>query len=191
MRSRVEPSHATPHDHDVNFPFQIRLVQVGDLEFAPRARVQRLRNGRSLAVIEIKSSHREIRFRLLGLLLDAQRMALFVELDNAVTFRIENRIREDGRSILLLRRLAQVLREIMSVENVVAQHQRAGTAANEALADDERLCQSLGPGLNRHIAGEGQTGCRLAAASETCGTSSGVEIIRMSRIPASISVLNG
>jgi hypothetical protein len=37
----------------------------------------------------------------------------------------------------------------MSIEDVVAQHQRAGVIADEVGADDESLCQTLGRGLHR------------------------------------------
>ena len=66
----------------------------------------------------------------------------------------------------------------------------APVVADEILADDERLRQPLGPRL--HGVSKRSPSCAPSpSSSRKRGRSSGVEMIRMSRIPASISVDSG
>ena len=48
----------------------------------------------------------------------------------------------------VLHRTAEVPSQAVAVEDVVAQHQRAGLAGGEPLADHERLRQAVGAGLD-------------------------------------------
>jgi len=78
----------------------------------------------------------------------------------------------------------------MTVEDVVAEHQRHALAAHESLADEEGLGQAFGT----RLLGIGQREAHCAPSPSNrsnSGRSSGVEISRMSRIPASIRVESG
>ena len=78
--------------------------------------------------------------------------------------------------------------EIMSVENVVAKDQGRQIIAYELLADEKRLGQTVG----RFLHGILKVEAPLLPSPSSCsnrGVSWGVEIIRMSWMPASISVL--
>ena len=81
------------------------------------------------------------------LLLEADRAAVRVELDDAVALGIADLIAEHGRAGLACRRAAQVVGEMRAVEDVVAQRQRHAIGADEIAADDERLRQAVGAGL--------------------------------------------
>lgn len=80
--------------------------------------------------------------------------------------------------------------EVVPEEDVVAQDEGAGIVADELLADDE----GLGETIRRGLYGVAQIDAPAAAVPRSCskrGVSWGVEMMRMSRIPASMRVLSG
>jgi hypothetical protein len=85
---------------------------------------------------------------------------------------------------------AQVLGHLVAVEDVVAQHQGGGRVADEIGADDEGLGQAVRAGLARRSPGSAPTAA-VAEQLLEAGRVLGVEMIRMSRMPASISVVSG
>jgi hypothetical protein len=76
------------------------------------------------------------------------------------------------------------------MEDVVSQHQRARAAADELAPDDEGLRQALGPRLHR-VRNLDAPVAPVPRSSRNRGVSCGVEITRISRMPASISVVSG
>ena len=82
---------------------------------------------------------------MLGLLLDAETVAIGVELSHAVALGVVHVVAEDGRlavALHVLHALAQQLCEAGSVENVVAQYEASAVVADKLFADDERLSQT-------------------------------------------------
>ncbi len=72
-----------------------------------------------------------------------------IELDDAVALGVVNRVSKNAGSFGLERSFAQFLDEVMSIENVVAKHQRATTGADEFLADQKCLRNAFGLRLGR------------------------------------------
>ncbi len=58
MRARIEPGHASAHDHHFQLAaLEVRLVHVGDFQFAAGARPQRLRDPNHLVVVKIEPGY--------------------------------------------------------------------------------------------------------------------------------------
>jgi hypothetical protein len=84
----------------------------------------------------------------------------------------------------------QIVRKVLTVKDVVAQDQAARVFADELFANDESLRQTV----RTRLLGIGQLDAVQAAVTQQLAEawqSSGVEIIRISRIPASISTDSG
>jgi hypothetical protein len=90
----------------------------------------------------------------------------------------------------------------MAVEDVVAEDQAAGLAGEEVAADDKSLGEAVGRGLDSVLERETPTRAiantlsnpRPTASPRSCskrGVSSGVEMMRMSRMPESIRMDKG
>ena len=97
---------------------------------------------------------------MLGLLLDGHCVKVLVELHNAEALGVVHVIAEHGGVALalgLLHGRPQVAGEAFPVEDVAAQHQRAGLAGDELLADDE----SLGEAVGRRLLGIGKRHAEL------------------------------
>lgn len=87
-------------------------------------------------------------------------------------------------------RTGQQLGEIVTLINVVAQHQCAGVLFHEILADDEGLGQAIRAGLNGIL----NVHAQLAAVTQQLrkrGVSCRVLINSTSRMPARISSVGG
>ena len=83
---------------------------------------------------------------MLGFFLHAQHLAVLVKFHDAESLWVVHIIPENGGSFARLgipNRRLQALVEAMPRKNVIAQHHRNRIAADERLADDERLRQSV------------------------------------------------
>ena len=149
MGARVEPCIAPLHDLHIELPpLQIGLVDGSDFQFAPGAGPDRLGNLDDLLVVEIQARHRIAALGLAGLFFDADRAALRIELHHSIALRVLDMVGEDRRPLRLGIGRAQEGDEVVTVEQVVAQHQGTGRAADEALTDQERLRQPVRAGLH-------------------------------------------
>src|ERR1043166_3298643 len=147
-RAGVEPGDAAPQQRDVQCPAgEIRLVHVGDLELSPRRGLQAFGDVHHVSVVEIQPRDGVVRLGPLGLLLDAQRALLRVELHHPVPLRVFHAVGEDGRALAPRGRVRQRRPQPSAIENVVAQDQRARAPRHELTPDDERLRQSFRLGL--------------------------------------------
>ena len=68
---------------------------------------------------------------------------MLVEFDNTIALGIRDRIGENSSTFRFVVGLAEQAGEIMTVENIVAEHQRRRRFAEEVLADQERLRQPI------------------------------------------------
>src|SRR5579871_20703 len=150
VRSSVEPGHAASHHDYLELSLlQIDLVHVRDFQLTARARLERLGNANDLIIVKVKTRDGVPGLRLPGLFFQAQSVACAVELYYPVSLRIAYRIGEHARTLILLRRLAKIFRQIVPIKNVVAQDQRTRAVAQKSFADQEGLCDALRLGLNR------------------------------------------
>ena len=114
------------------------------------APIQRSGDVDHLVVVEIEARHRVARLRLARLLLDGHGAALRVELHHAVALGIGHRVCEHGRAAACrVAARCSDAREVVAVEDVVAEDEAAGAARHEVAPDDERLREALGPRLHR------------------------------------------
>ena len=83
---------------------------------------------------------------MLGLLLDAQHLAVCVELHDAEALGVRHIVAEDGAAALVLGvgdSILQNLGEAVAVEDVVAQDHCAAVVADELFTEDESLSQAV------------------------------------------------
>src|SRR5476649_1513488 len=140
----IQPRIASAHDlYRQLAPLHVDTVKVGNLKLASWRWLDAFGDVHYVLVIEVKTGHRVVRLRLKRLLFEADRLALCIELYNAVTLRIVYVIGENTRAILTQHRACQQLIEMMAVIDVIAQHQGRQVIADELFADDECLRQSI------------------------------------------------
>ena len=148
MRARVEPREAASEGLDFQLAvLQKDLVYSRDFQFAPGRRFDLFSHIDHFVGIEVESHYGIVGFGIGRLFLDRKAVAVSVEFRHAVTLRIIDPVAEYGGLVLLFGRAdrsPEHRRETRAVEDVVAQNQTGGIAADELLADQERLGQSVG-----------------------------------------------
>ena len=144
MRPGVEPGDAARQLLDMEQPaLEIAAVHVGDLEFAPRRRLQPRRDLDDAVIVEVEAGDRIRRLRPRRLFLEADGPAARVELHHAIPFRIADLIPEHRGADLPRHGITEIIGEMSPVENVVAQRQRHPIVADELAADQKRLRQAV------------------------------------------------
>ncbi len=146
----VQPRVAAAEGHHGERPLlQIHLVERGDLQLAARGGLHPMRLGGHVARVEVQAGDGVGALGLGGLLLDGDGPPLAVELHDAEALGVVHVVAEDRGAARLgvLDGARQVARQAVAVEDVVAQHERAGLAADELLADGEGLRQAVRRGL--------------------------------------------
>ena len=142
----VQPRVAAAQGHHGQRPLlQVHLVERGDLQLAAGRRLNLMRLGGDVARVEVQAGDGVGALGALGLLLDGDGPALAVELHDAEALGVVHVVAEDRGAARLgvLDGPRQVAREAVAVEDVVAQHEGAGLAGDELLADGECLGQAV------------------------------------------------
>ena len=142
----VQPRVAAAEGHHGQRPLlQVHLVERGDLELASGRGLDLVGLGCHVARVEVQAGDGVGALGLGGLLLDGDGPALPVELHDAEALGVVHVVAEDRGAARLgvLDGARQVARQAVAVEDVVAQHERAGLAGDELLADGERLRQAV------------------------------------------------
>ena len=116
---------------------------------------------------------------------------LRIQFQDAVTAWILDPVAEHGGTVSFGRRALHHLAKARAVKDIVAEDQRAGSAVDEFLADQKCLGDAVGRRVARHSGCGCPTGCRRRASASKRGTSGSAVMIRISRMPASISVVSG
>src|SRR5689334_3250948 len=121
MRARIEPGNATPQNLDVEAAcLEIALVHVGDLELAPRRRVEAARDAHDVVVVVVETDHRVVRSRVGRFLLDVEGTSLGIELHDSVPLGILDVVAEDRRASGIGRGFLNALDESLAEEQIVA-----------------------------------------------------------------------
>jgi hypothetical protein len=127
VRAGVQPGIAAAHDLDLELALlQVACVDLGDLELAARAGLDVGGDVAHLRVVEVQARDCVVALGLARLFLDADGTPLAVELDDAIAFRVVHVVGEDRGPAVAPVCAAQQRLEVVAVEDVVAQHQRAG-----------------------------------------------------------------
>ena len=146
----VQPRVAAAQGHHGQRPLlQVHPVEVGDLQLASGRRLDLVGLGGHVARVEVQAGDGVGALGALGLLLDGDGPALPVELHDAKALGVVHVVAEDrgAARLCVLHGARQVARQAVAVEDVVAEHQSARLAGDEALADGECLRQAVGARL--------------------------------------------
>ena len=146
----VQPRVASAEGDDGQRPLlQVHLVERGDLQLAAGRGLDPMGLGGHVARVEIQAGDGVGALGIGGLLLDGDGPPLPVELHDAEALGVVHVVAEDRGAARLgvLDGARQVARQAVSVEDVVAEHQRARLAGDELLADGEGLCEAVRRGL--------------------------------------------
>ena len=142
----VQPRVAAAEgDHGQRPLLQVHLVERGDLQLAAGRGLHPMGLGCHVARVEVQAGDGVGALGLGGFLLDGDGPALPVELHDAEALGVVHVVAEDRGAARLgvLDGARQVARQAVAVEDVVAQHERAGLAADELFADGEGLRQAV------------------------------------------------
>src|SRR3989454_5221130 len=144
VRARIQPSHAAAHHNNFQLTApEIFPVYVSDLQLSAYGWLKRTCNLDDLVIVEIQPGHRVPRLWSFRFFLEAERLASAVEFNDPVPLGIVDRIGKHARSRGLGTCLRHTLGEVMAVENVVAEHQRATGGTDEFSAYHESLRDSF------------------------------------------------
>ena len=140
---------ASQGDHGQRPLLQVHLVERGDLQLAAGRGLHPMRLGGHVARVEVQAGDGIGALGLGGFLLDGDGPPLRIELHDAEALGVVHVVAEDRGAARLgvLDGARQVARQAVAVEDVVAEHQRARLAGDEALADGEGLRQAVGARL--------------------------------------------
>jgi len=94
-------------------------------------------------VVEIESRTAHGDFGRFGFLDNRDRAGIFIQLDHAIAPGIAHAIGKEGRAAIDLRGCLNLLRKAVTVENIVAQNQRAAPAGNEIASNEKGLRNPL------------------------------------------------
>ena len=146
----VQPRVPAAQGDDGQRPLlQVHPVEVGNLQLAARGGLHPMRLGGHVARVEVQAGDGVGALGLGGLLLDGDGPPPRVELHDAESLGVVHVVAEDrgAARLRVLDGLLQVAAEAVAVEDVVAEHQGARLAGDEALADGEGLRQAVGARL--------------------------------------------
>ena len=108
MGAGVKPRIAAAEPLDMKLAaFEIPLVEIGDLQLAPRRRLHPRGHVGHPLVVEVKPDHREVRWWMARLLDDAGGAAVGVHGHHAVALGVAHLVGEHGRAVMAVHRGAQ------------------------------------------------------------------------------------
>lgn len=163
MRPGIEPGMAAAQTLHRQLPFfQVGGVHGGDLQFAPGRGLHLLGDFHHLIIVEVKAGDGVIGFGALRFFLNGKRIAILVKFHHAETLGIADVIAKDRCAALPGGRAPEQPPEIGPVKDVIPQNQRHWGRADKIFADNERLGQAIGRGLDRIR----DTDSELASVSE-------------------------
>ena len=146
-RAGVQPCKAAAQQLDVQLILlEVHIVQGRDLQLTAGGGLDLLRHLNDFLVVEIQAGDGVVALGMLGLLLDAQHLAVCVELHDAEALGVWHIVAEDGAAALVLGvgdSILQDLGEAVAVEDVVAQDHCAAVIADELFTEDESLSQAV------------------------------------------------
>ena len=182
----VEPAETPAKQFDLEFsPLKIGIVDVRDFELTPRGRFDAFSNGNHLVVIEVQTGDSVAGLGFLRFFLNADDVLAAVEFDYSVALRVLDEVSENNAAVGKLFAALDDFRKTVAEKDIVAKHQGDRFGADKPLADQERLGQ---PARVR-LFGVGNVQAKVGPVPEQFGRrgrSWGVEMMRISLIPASI-----
>ena len=149
VRAGVEPGHAASHELGMEVSkLKIAAVEVGDLEFVARGRLERAREVDDAVVIEVEAGDGEARLGLLWFFFEAKGATIAVHFNDTVALGVVNGIGKDGGPAVALGCGLHHVGEVVSVKDVVAEDEGATLAGDEVGPDEEGLRDAFGARLH-------------------------------------------
>ena len=149
MCAGVKPRVAALHDLYVKLVLlQVSVVYGCNFKLTAGAGFDCFGYAADLIVIKVQTSNGVVAFGLGGLFFNAAGFAAGVKRHHAVTLRVGDVVRKDCGACSGLVSASQQLNKVMTMKNVVTQHQGAGVLADKLLTNDESLCQAVRAGLH-------------------------------------------
>ena len=130
--------------------FEKFLIDGCDFQFASGGGLYVVGYFDNLVWIEVEADYGIVAFRMFWFLFDGEAVAVLVEFGDAVAFGVIDPVAEDGGFVLFFSGFNCVFEnfgETCTVEDIVAEDEAGRVIADEVLADDECLCESVGRGL--------------------------------------------
>jgi hypothetical protein len=163
MRPGIQPGMTSAQALDRQVPsFQVGGIHRSDLQFAPGRRLHLMGDLHHVVIIKIEAGDGIIGFRPGGFFLNGKRVAILIKFHDTKTLRVADVVAKDRRAALPGGRAPEQPPKIGPVKDVIPQNQRHGGRADKLPADDERLGQAIGRGLDRIR----DTDSELASVSE-------------------------
>ena len=151
MGTGVEPSKAATEGLHLELSIgQELLVDGSNLVLATCRGLDMVGYIDNLVGVEVEAHNGVVALGVLGLLLDAEAVALAIELGHTVALGVADPIAEDGGLVLLVgsaHGLLEHARKTCTMEDVVAQHKTGAVVADEVGTNGEGLGQAIGRGL--------------------------------------------
>lgn len=162
----IQPGGASPEGDDPQATLcEVEALEVGDLQLAARGGAQAAGQRGRVRREKIQSGNRVVGFRIRGLLLDGEHIALGADLDHAVGPGVGHAGGED-RGLLRARvGRTELLGEVLPVEEVVPKGEGEGFGAFEKAAirgDRQRLGHTVGGRLD----GVAESGAEAGSIAE-------------------------
>ena len=148
MGAGVKPGVAAAHDFYLEFfAFEVDAVDVGYLEFSACAGFDIFCDFDDVVVVEVEARYCVAGFGFFGFFFDGDGLFVGVEFDDAVAFRVGDRVGEDGGPFIVGVGGLQYFAEVVAVKDVVAKDEGRGVAANEVGTKNKGLGKAIRAGL--------------------------------------------
>src|SRR5262249_24294120 len=122
---------------------EVPAINIRNFQLSPGRGLQAFRHPDDLVIVKVNAGDGVSRLGLLRLFFERNRAAMRIEFDYTITLGISHGVGKDGSAGGLRCGIALIVREFVSVENVVAQDQATGVIVDETLTNDERLRQAV------------------------------------------------
>ena len=146
-RAGIQPCKAAAQQLDVQLILlEVHIVQGRDLQLTAGRGLDLLCHLNDFLVVEVQAGDGVVALGMLGLFLDAQHLAVCVELHDAEALGVRHIVAEHGAAALVLGigdSILQNLGEAVAVEDIVAQDHCAAVVADELFTEDESLSQAV------------------------------------------------
>ena len=102
-----------------------------------------------MLIIKIQARHRVIGLGLQRFFFDADGALLFIKRHHAIALGVGHMVGKHSCALLGLVGTVQLFDQVVTIKNIVAQHQSAGLVVDKIFADGEGLRQAVRAGLHR------------------------------------------
>src|SRR5688500_5144508 len=144
VSTRVQPCITAAHDFNVELAaFQIGAIDIGNFQLSASRRLQVADDIDDLIVVKIEAGNRIIALGVRGLFFQRRNPIMSIKSYYAVTLGILYVICKYCRPVLPFHGALQLQVQIVAVEYVISQHQRAWTTSDEIFPYGKSMSQPI------------------------------------------------